>query len=97
MKRRECREGQGESLGAVAKSLEAMMKDRQYCYRVIFAAASVLVLATAVPVSAVASEDAANASAQTAGERAQSIRAGILPGLARAHRRVQGAAQKAVI
>jgi hypothetical protein len=43
----------------VAKSLEALMKNRQYCYRVFFAARCVLVLATAVPVSAVASEDAA--------------------------------------
>lgn len=49
------------------------MKNVQYCYGVPVvrvAVASVLLLSAALPMSAVASEDAANAKAEAAGERA---------------------------
>jgi hypothetical protein len=49
---------------------EATMKNVQYCYRVLVAVASVLLLSMALPVSSVASDDAADAKAQAAGERA---------------------------
>lgn len=46
------------------------MKNVQYCYRVLFAAAFVLLLSTVMPASALADQDAANDKAQAAGERA---------------------------
>ncbi|PRX29549.1 hypothetical protein B0G75_10839 [Paraburkholderia sp. BL18I3N2] len=46
------------------------MRQRQYCYRMLLAVTSVLLLSVAWPPSGVADEETANDNAQTAGQRA---------------------------
>jgi hypothetical protein len=60
----------GKSLGAVAVRQEAMMKNIKYHYGRRVAMACVLLFSTALPISAMASEDATTAKVETAGERA---------------------------
>jgi len=74
------------------------MNERQCCYRVLFAAASVLLLSAALTGSSVAGEEAASANVEIAGERAHFAQkfCGTSPERIRGYKeRVRGAQQQA--